>query len=412
MHIAFVIPRFYPYRGGYENHILLLARFLRGAGNRTSVFTTTALDLESFWLEGFRTCPLVRTNYDGIEIHRFPISYRRWLRRAGRILGTLPDWRLKAKFARPAFPVRGLAEALRESRPDVIHVGPLPYSALMSTGIAEARRRRVPILTTPCVHFGEENNNQISSHFTHPFQIRVLNECDRVLTLTRTEAQRLERLGVSPRKLVFCGTGIEPADVTGGDPNRFKTKYGVSEPIVLHLGMKAPDKGTPCVIESMKILWLKGVRAHLVLAGPSLSSFERYVLEQAPYCQRVLNLGPVDDTEKRDLLAAADVVVQPSRVESLGLVLLEAWANGKPIIAADIAVSRELVDPGNDGLLVPFGDRSALADAIFRLLRDSATRTMMGMRGKQKMLQHFSADSVIRDIIPLFSAESKFSLRL
>ena len=107
------------------------------------------------------------------------------------------------------------------------------------------------------------------------------------------------------------------------------------------------------------------------------------------------------------MLAAADVVVQPSRVESLGLVLLEAWANGKPIIAADIAVSRELVDPGNDGLLVPFGDRSALADAIFRLLRDSATRTMMGMRGKQKMLQHFSADSVIRDIIPLFSAESK-----
>ncbi len=406
MHIAFVVPRFYPYKGGYENYILSLAEYFGSVGERVSIFTTTACDLESFWLDGFRSFPAGKELYRSVEIHRFPISQHRWRRRASRLLSLLPDWRLKARYSRGGFSVRGLSEALREALPDLIHVGPLPYNCLMYAGIAEAWRRGIPVLTTPCTHFGQDQNDEISRHYVQPFQIKMLNACNHVLTLTRSEAQSLMNLGVSQEKLNFSGAGIDPQEVNGGNPSHVSRKYGITDPIVLHLGMRAPDKGSICVVESMKILWARGVRAHLVLAGPSLSSFDDYLSRQTSTREPVLSLGVVDEQEKQDLLAASVMVVQPSRVESLGLTLLEAWANEKPVIAADIAVSRELVETGRDGLLVPFGDAHALADAIAKLLREPESARLMGEHGKAKVLRNFVASQILQRVAPLFSTKA------
>lgn len=89
------------------------------------------------------------------------------------------------------------------------------------------------------------------------------------------------------------------------------------------------------------------------------------------------------DDEKRDLLAAAAIVAQPSRVESLGLVVLEAWANAKPVVAADIEVSRKLVMGSGGGVVTPFGDAVALAAEIRRLVDDPERCREMGLRGQQ-----------------------------
>ncbi len=55
MHVVFVLPRFFPYRGGYENSLLALAKYMVRHGHRVTVFTTVANDLEAFWLPEFRT---------------------------------------------------------------------------------------------------------------------------------------------------------------------------------------------------------------------------------------------------------------------------------------------------------------------------------------------------------------------
>ena len=113
---------------------------------------------------------------------------------------------------------------------------------------------------------------------------------------------------------------------------------------------------------------------------------------ESPASPRFLNLPPFADEEKRDLLASATVVAQPSRVESLGLVLLEAWANAKPVIAADIAVSRELVTESGGGAIVPFGDANALADEIEKLLANADLRRTMGLGGQKKALEYEGTD--------------------
>jgi glycosyltransferase involved in cell wall biosynthesis len=70
-------------------------------------------------------------------------------------------------------------------------------------------------------------------------------------------------------------------------------------------------------------------------------------------------------------------------VESLGLVLLEAWANAKPVVAADIEVSRKLVEASGAGVVVPFGDSAALAREIQKLLDDPQMCREMGLRGQE-----------------------------
>jgi glycogen(starch) synthase len=387
MHVVFVLPRFFPYRGGYENSLLALSKYLVAHGHRVTVFTTVANDLEAFWLPGFKTYPEEEFSVDGITVRRFPICYNVWRRRATRLLGLVPYWRWRAEFWRPSFRIPELREALHSIDADLVHIGPLPYSNLMYAGLQAAEARGLPLVATPCTHFGEEGNDEVARHYVQAHQIALLQRSSLVICMTGTELRRLEQLGVTSKKVV-AAYGIDLELAVGGDPEYLHTRYNLDGPVVLHLGMKAFEKGSFTLVEAMKVLWERGSQAWLVMAGPSLSAFDEYIAENARRCPRLLNLPPFGDHEKRDLLASATVVAQPSRVESLGLVLLEAWANAKPVIAADIAVSRELVAESGGGVLVPFGDAQRLAEEIERMLADSDLRRSMGLAGQKKAREY------------------------
>jgi glycosyltransferase involved in cell wall biosynthesis len=131
------------------------------------------------------------------------------------------------------------------------------------------------------------------------------------------------------------------------------------------------------------------------MAGPSLSTFDQYLATAGNNCSKLLNLPPFVDSEKRDFLASATVIAQPSRVESLGLVLIEAWANRKPVLAANIDVSRELIAASGGGVNVPFGDAHQLATEIERMLADPKLRESMGEGGHRLALE-YSGDACWR----------------
>jgi glycogen synthase len=388
VHAVFVIPRFYPYRGGYENSMLAIARCLVSRGHPVTVFTTTADDLESMWLPGFKTFPAAELVIDGVAVRRFPICYNKPRRRATRFMGLLPNWRFRSQYWTPAFRVPGLNEALRGCGADVFHVGPLPYNNLMYSGLQAGELRGVPVIATPCTHLGEPNSDEVAQHYLRRHQITLLRHCDRVICMTEVERDRLAAMGVERDKMSVLGLGVDLRKDTGGDAARVRQKFGIDGPVVLHLGMKAFEKGSVTLVEAMKELWDRGSQAWLVMAGPSLSSFDEYLASQSKDMPRMVNLPAFADEEKRDLLAAATVVAQPSRVESLGLVLMEAWANGKPVVAADIEVSRSLVQGSGGGFVVAFGDSAALARSVEELLAAPALCREMGLRGQKAALSY------------------------
>ena len=111
-------------------------------------------------------------------------------------------------------------------------------------------------------------------------------------------------------------------------------------------------------------------------------------------------LGRVDDVA--ELLAAADVVVMPSRQEGLGVAALEAMAAAVPVIASRVGGLPEAVRDGETGLLVAADDPTALAAAIARLAADRALATGLGAAGAARVRQRFTMTGMADATLALY----------
>ena len=111
-------------------------------------------------------------------------------------------------------------------------------------------------------------------------------------------------------------------------------------------------------------------------------------------------MDPVSPESARhaDLLAASDAFVLPSRHEPFGIVVLEAWAAGKPVIVSNVGGLRRLVDGGKDGLVFDSGDGEGLAAQMVTLLQDSAMAESLAGAGRSKMLAEYTWDRVADDL--------------
>src|SRR5207249_7769945 len=112
-------------------------------------------------------------------------------------------------------------------------------------------------------------------------------------------------------------------------------KHGLSEETrpILFLGRKQEYKGIATLVEAIQLI-PPHLQVALFLAGPSSPWFDGFYQSlPAPARARIIDLGAVSHPDKVHLLHLAEVLVLPSRFEAFGIVLLEAWACGTPVIA-------------------------------------------------------------------------------
>jgi glycosyltransferase involved in cell wall biosynthesis len=100
-------------------------------------------------------------------------------------------------------------------------------------------------------------------------------------------------------------------------------------------------------------------------------------------------------TDAVEMLGALDIFCLSSRWEGCPMVLLEAMAMRRPVVATDIGGVREIVVDGETGLLVALNEPDALADGIVRLLEADAERERFGQAGRQRLEEHFSAEGML-----------------
>ena len=101
----------------------------------------------------------------------------------------------------------------------------------------------------------------------------------------------------------------------------------------------------------------------------------------------------------RPWLAAADVLVMPSRSEGAGLAALEAMAMGRAVVASRVGGIPEYVEDNCSGLLVEPENPDALASALLRLISDPAERARMGQAGRRRAFSEFSLEASARTLI-------------
>lgn len=394
MRVAHFVQRYPPALGGSEAYFARLSRHLAAAGDRVTVFTTTALDLEAFWSTRGRCLRPGVTWEDGVEVRRYPL--RRWTgqNRFLRALHLLPHrlWQCLTISCNPlAF---GLwRDAGRADVPfDVVHATAFPYGWLIASGWRLARRLGVPFLVTPFLHLGDPDDprNRTRRAYLQPALETMLRAADRVFVQTSVERDALLERGLPGEKLVLQGLGVEPGECTGGDRWAARAAWGAGPEDVLvgHLANNSREKGSVDLLRAAERAWRRGARFQLVLAGPEMPNFRAFWRRYRAGA-RVRRLGVLDDRQKRDFFAALDVFALPSRSDSFGLVLLEAWANGVPNVAYRASGVAGVIRHEEDGLLVRCGDVDELTGALMRLAADGALRRRFGAAGRERVLREF-----------------------
>ena len=399
-----IIHRYWPARGGSEKFMIEISERLAADGNQVTVFTTDAIDIQHFWMGGKERIDRPSETRGGVEINRFNVKRLPKHPQALKVLEKVPGLAPKSVFSFPSPMVPGMLRQIRAAGEfDIVHATALPYDSILYTGYRIARKQDIPLVMSPFFHLGESGSDEVSRFYTRPHQMRLIGEADRVLVQTEIERDFLLESGYPADRTLLLGMGINPGELAGGNGDRFREKYGVLGPIVCYIGPKTYDKGTFDLVRAMETLWRGGDPSSLVLAGSNIEDFRRFH-EKLPekIRSKCLMLDFIPDEDKLDLLDACELLVLPSRSDSFGIVFLEAWFYGKPVVGARAGGIPGLVRDGVDGLLVPFGDRKDLALSIRKLLFDKEYARELGRAGRERVLSEFTWDRKYEQVKRLY----------
>jgi|SRR5579863_1975122 len=198
---------------------------------------------------------------------------------------------------------------------------------------------------------------------------------------------------VSPERVAVIYNGVDPETVCrpiDPDAKRAELNIPLNAPIIGTIGRLEPQKATDHLVRVFPSILSVFPDAHLVIVGNGpLYRRTCGLVGELGLSARVHLLGWREDAT--DLIAIMDVFCLPSLREGFSVALLEAMAHARPIVCTRVAGNPEAVADGETGLLVPVADPAALSKALLELLREREIAREMGRRGRERLIQRFTA---------------------
>lgn len=292
----------------------------------------------------------------------------------------------------------GLTRLLRREAPDLVHVhtskaGFLGRLAARLTGTR-------PVIYSP--------HGSILTGYFSPGATRALARLDawaarftdRIICCTAREVAEYLGAGIGrSAQYVVIPNGLDGEAYARRAAPLAKTRAGLALPVrsrpLLCVGRLVPVKGQAVLLQAWPSVLTREPMAVVLLAGdgPDREALRAKAAALA-LGDSVRFLGFHEEIPS--LLACAEALVLPSLNEGFGMVLVEAMAMGKPVVATAVGGVPEVVLHGVTGLLVPPADPEALATAILRLLGDPRAARQMGEAGRERARNCFSRDSFLR----------------
>ena len=286
--------------------------------------------------------------------------------------------------------LRRCLDAVPPERCTLVHIQ-TPFLAHYA-GLRQARERRVPVVATCHTYFEDYLHHYLpllprfaGSWLARSLMTHQLNAVDAVVSPSDQVRKRLLEYGVT-RPIHVIPTGMTEDRFAPGDSQRFRQRHGIgpTQPVLLNVGRVAFEKNLSFLLRMFTEVHRKRGDALLVIAGegPARNALmsEAAALGLGGSVRFIGNLDR--ETQLNDCYAAADVFVFASRTETQGLVLLEAMAQGRPVVSTACLGTRSVLT-ADSGATVVDEHEADFARAVIAVLRDPCWARDGGEKGQR-----------------------------
>lgn len=294
-----------------------------------------------------------------------------------------------------------LARVLRSSHPDILH---LHGSRSGFTGaIAAAMAGVRPVVYTAHAFAFKRRLPAGLRWLAARADAFTCARADQVICLTRGDAAAARAAGILHDGAVIIPNGVELARFSGIAHLREELGIGPRAPVAGLVGRLVPDKDPVGFVAAARAVAsaLPEARFLIVGDGPLRRRVEEAVRREG-LGSRVIITGTRHDVPA--LLATMDVLVLTSRWEGMPMVVLEAMASARPVVAPALPGLDEVIDDGRTGCLTPPGDLARLAQTLVMLLRDAPRRAAMGERARARVYEQFVVERMVASTLDVYVA--------
>ncbi len=348
LRIALVTEYYYPHLGGVCEHVHFFAREARRRGHHVDVITSH--------IPGAEPQPHV------IRLGRSQPVYCN-----GSQARVTVGWHLR----------RDVRRALREGQYDIVHVHSPLTPVLPILAIEEAD---CPVVGTFHTYFDRSVGYTLGRRF---FQKR-LDMLSAAIAVSNSTTVALNRYFDADWQVIPNGIDTDVFHPSASPPPGLTKDV----PTILFLGRFDPRNGLTTLIDSFRRVKSRGNRgrqARLVVVGDG--PLREHYYKQANGDRDIVFVGAVLEG-RPSYYAHSSVYACPTTKASFGITLLEAMACETPVVCSDILGFRDVVVDEREALMVPCGDRDALADALVRVLDDEGLAIQLGTTGRQNSLEY------------------------
>ncbi|MEW6685362.1 MAG: glycosyltransferase [Candidatus Edwardsbacteria bacterium] len=225
----------------------------------------------------------------------------------------------------------------------------------------------------------------------------VLNSADYAITGNEGAKQILQDKGYQGKIAVIPQFGIDERVFKSKKDEGLKRRLGLKSSFIIgFIARLLKEKGILTLIEAVS--YLEGEYQVLIVGEGEAKTEGVELARKLQVLERLVFAGVIKHQELRDYINCLDVLVLPSLTtlywkEQFGHVLIEAMACEVPVIGSDSGAIPEII--GDAGLIFPEGDAKELAEKISILMSDSSVRNSLRNKGRQRVLERFTTDSVV-----------------
>ncbi|MCA9920995.1 MAG: glycosyltransferase family 4 protein [Anaerolineales bacterium] len=404
MKILHVVQGYHPVVGGSEWLVKNISEQLVTAyQDEVTVFTAAATKPAYFWRNEGAPMPAGTECINGVTVRRFKLfrglRFLRmlWAHSFHRLRLPYHDWARTIQLGPLIF---DMPQAIAQSGADVVFATSFPFMH-MYYAVVGARRANIPVVLLGAIHTADKWG------YDRKMMIRAIQQADAYIAHTHFEQDYLVERGIPADKIRVIGGGVDIKQFEQASGTAVRQQYGWgNDPVIGVLARQSVLKRLDTVLYAMSQVWEAQPNARLLLAGARTAysdQLEQIIRGMTPEQQaRITVVHNFPEEMKPDLLAAIDMFVHPSGNESFGIVLVEAWACGKPVIGARMAAIPSVIDEGENGLLFTYEDPDSLVQAIINLLENPQKRAQMGEAGRQKVLANYTWPIVANRVRKLY----------